>query len=501
MKRSLFSIFCALLISNNAEASAFYFTDIGVRSFSRGGAFIAGADDLTALYYNPAALTRLDRPQFMLNVAGVDQFVTFSRAETSGAGPLNEDGTPSDIAFDSIEDQASAFVIPHFGVSSKLGSKNTTFAFGFYPPYAPDLAYDPDGAQRYSLIDVMIIQTSLGPTVAHKFNDWISVGVGAAWGVMIAEQELKVSVPFHKSQVQSEIVDGQIVTTIDEPTPNEDPANDVGFKFAAADWKGISYNAGLTVEPPDGQWAFGLMVQPPVKFEAKGELSADFSSHILATEGFAGAPIILSETSSDKDVTLNITMPLILKAGFAFRPDEDSEIEIAGVWQNWSSIQTITITDLNLAVDLNGEHPVPDAQMEDIVIDDDVNLPADYKDSWSIRLGCEDAVNQKFTMRAGVFYETSGVPASTQSVTLVDGDKVGYGIGGSYRPTENWSLDFGVSQSFLNPTTAANSEVKQISVDALTGDFLDGTVIGNGKYESSLLIFGAGLVWEFGPRA
>ena len=501
MNRLLFSICSALLMSTTAQASAFYFTDVGIRSFSRGGAFIAGTDDLTALYYNPAALTRLDRPQFMLNVAGVDQFVTFSRAQTSGAGPLNEDGTPTDITFDSIEDQASAFVIPHFGVSSKLGTKKTTFAFGFYPPYAPDLAYGADGPQRYSLIDVMIIQTSLGPTVAHKFNDWVSIGVGAAWGVMMVEEELKVSVPFHKSQVRSDIVDGQIVTTIDDPTPNEDPANDVGFKFSAADWKGFSYNAGLTIEPPDGQWAFGLMVQPPVKFEAKGELSANFSDHVLATEGFAGAPIILSDSSVDKDVTLNITMPLILKTGFAFRPNEDSEIEIAGVWQNWSSIKTITITDLNLPIDLNEDHPVPDAQMDDIVIDDDVNLPADYKDSWSIRLGCEEDFNRKFTMRAGVFYETSGVPESTQSVTLVDGDKVGYGIGGSYRPSENWSLDFGVSQSFLNPTNATNSEVKQISVDALTGDFLDGTVIGNGKYEASQLIFGAGLVWEFGPSA
>ena len=324
MKRWLFSICCALGVSSTAHASTFYFSDIGIRSFSRGGAFIAGNDDLTALYYNPAALTRLERTQFMLNVAGVDQFVTFSRAQTDGMGPLDEDGSPTNVAFESIEDQASPFVIPHFGVSSKLGTKNTTFAFGFYPPYAPDLSYDEDGPQRYSLIDVMIIQTSLGPTVAHKVNDWISVGVGAAWGVMIAEEELKVSVPFHKSQVQSEFVDGQIVTTIDEPTPNEDPANDVGFKFAAADWQGFSYNAGLTIEPPDGQWALGFMVQPPVKFEAKGELSADFSSHVLATEGFAGAPIIMSDSSTDKNVTLNITMPMILKGGFAFRPDEGS---------------------------------------------------------------------------------------------------------------------------------------------------------------------------------
>jgi long-chain fatty acid transport protein len=139
--------------------------------------------------------------------------------------------------------------------------------------------------------------------------------------------------------------------------------------------------------------------------------------------------------------------------------------------------------------------------MDDVTITDDVELPADYKDSWSVRLGGQQAFGDKWIGRSGVFYETSGIPASTQSVSLVDGDKFGYGLGGSYRPSRDWSIDFGVSQSFPTDTEAKNSQLKQISVDALTGDFLEGTTIGNGKYSSSLLIFGAGVVWEFGSES
>jgi long-subunit fatty acid transport protein len=50
----------------DADASAYYFADVGVRAFGRGGAFIAGADDINAQYYNPAALSRIKGGRFTL---------------------------------------------------------------------------------------------------------------------------------------------------------------------------------------------------------------------------------------------------------------------------------------------------------------------------------------------------------------------------------------------------------------------------------------------------
>jgi long-chain fatty acid transport protein len=492
----------AALLAGNANASTYYQSDIGVRSFSRGGAFIAGNDDLTAMFYNPAALTRLKRSQVMVDVAGVQQFVTFQRSPFEGNGPLDpETGVPSNIEYDEIENKAPPYAIPHFGISSRFGLEKTTFAFGFYPPYAPDLSYDKDGSQRYSLIDVLVIQTALGPSVAHQVNDWISVGVGVAWSLLIAEQELKVSVPFHKNQIRSEVIDGEIVTNIDSPTPNEDPTNDVGFRFAAKDASGISWNAGVMIEPPSHNWALGFMVQPPVAFQTEGTMEADFSNHSLHTDKLVGDYVILSETTKDEMVRMDITMPLILKGGFAVRPTDKSEIELAGVWQNWSSIDKITITDVNLVVDLNEDHSQEAARMEDVTITDDVELPAEYQDAWSVRLGGQQALGDKWIARTGVFYETSGIPDATQSVSLVDGNKIGYGIGGTYKPNGDWSIDFGVSQSFPMDTDVTDSKLKQISIDALTGEFLEGTTIGNGKYSSNLLIFGAGVVWEFGKES
>src|SRR5687767_3847057 len=42
--------------SSNAGAGGLYFSDRGVRPMGRAGAFVAGADDLGAVWYNPAGL-------------------------------------------------------------------------------------------------------------------------------------------------------------------------------------------------------------------------------------------------------------------------------------------------------------------------------------------------------------------------------------------------------------------------------------------------------------
>ena len=150
--------------SSSAEAAGYYMSSVGTRAYSRGGAFIAGADNLLAMYHNPAALIRLDRPQVMLDMAGVQQWVEFDRTAVAGNGPLDELGSPTDISYDTVSNTAPPYAIPHLAVSHTFGLPNTTFALGFYPPYAPDLSYDPDGPQRYSLIDTLVCLLYTSPS-------------------------------------------------------------------------------------------------------------------------------------------------------------------------------------------------------------------------------------------------------------------------------------------------------------------------------------------------
>ncbi len=70
MKRLALAAFVACALPRAAHAGGFYMTDRGVRPVGRGGAFIAGADDQHAVWYNPAGLIHAGRGPAPRRVAG-----------------------------------------------------------------------------------------------------------------------------------------------------------------------------------------------------------------------------------------------------------------------------------------------------------------------------------------------------------------------------------------------------------------------------------------------
>ena len=86
-----------LLLCSLSEAATFYLADIGVRGMARGGAFVAGASDISAQWYNPAALTRVKGGMVGFHAAGVHQFIDFDRSDYPGEGPLDDAGDNTDL--------------------------------------------------------------------------------------------------------------------------------------------------------------------------------------------------------------------------------------------------------------------------------------------------------------------------------------------------------------------------------------------------------------------
>lgn len=469
-------------LSGPAEAAGYYTSDVGVRAFSRGGAYVAGPSDLLALWYNPAALTRMGDGLVTLDVAGVGQSVSFDRADYPGEGPI-VDGEPTDLITPPIENSAPAFVIPHLGAAWSFGLPDTVFAVGFYPPYAADFQYSPDGPQRYSLIDTMVIQTFTGASVAHRFFDRLSVGAGASWNLLQVEQELAVTIPLNP----------------EDPTAIEDPQYDVRFAMEGSDPWALAWNVGLLYEPPSNAYAVGLMMQAPTAFEATGSLNADFSENFFHTDETFG--LIASETATDPDIDFEVSMPLIVRAGVLVRPIETLEIELASVYEGWSVIDQVTLKNVNMTVDIDDESAVANALgLEDIVITDDVVLPAGYQDTWSWRLGGEWRAHDKLSVRAGGMLEGTAIPVRTQGVNLMDGKKWGYGLGVTARPIERLGVDLGWFQSFIPERTITNSELQAITLNWQSGELVDGRVIGDGVLSGHATLFGAGVNYAFGKR-
>ena len=287
-----------LMMSTAADASAYYLLDTGTRGMSRAGAYVAGVRDLSAQYYNPAGLIRLKRPQAYVNFSLVNQAVDFTRIDYDDSGAVVQE-------YDQVSNLDGPFPIPALGFSSRFGLPNTVFAVGMYPPFAPTLAFDPEGGQRYTLIDSLLIQINTGPSVAHRFTDWLTVGLGGSWVFVSAEQALSLS-------------------TCDA-TENEDCAEnpqtyDVDVVLEMADPVKFSFNAGLLVEPTD--WlAIGASMMGPVGVSGTGNIVADFGEeHYLVENG-----ILTDSTYSDDEVTVLLDLPWIYRLGVAVYPNEKLE--------------------------------------------------------------------------------------------------------------------------------------------------------------------------------
>jgi len=458
---------------STGQASGYFYPDVGVSAIGRGGANVAGADDLSALWYNPAALRRIRGPLLDFELSAIDQSVRYQRASDIF---LDDTGEEYLVGYDAVEDQAPAFPVPTLGFANDFGLDKTTFAFGFYTPMAPPVhSYDAAGAQRYNLVSSEMIQASFGPALAHQVNDWLTLGLGLTGNVLRVKQDLDIHM--------------FIPLTGFDLGDLGDPAGDVGFSIAAQDAFLLSANAGLLVEPKDGRWAFGLSYRPPTTYTADGTIVADFSNHFLYESEDPSKEIIVDPTAKS-DMQVTVKMPMVLKAGLLVRPTSALEIEADFVWEGWSVNDALVIKGVNFLVETT---------LAPVEIVTDVDLPAGFQDSWSVRLGGEYILNDDYSIRGGVLYEVSAVPTSSLGLGQIDMNKYGYGTGLEWRLNEKMRLDASFGHLFFESAEVTDSTTEAVMVNAISGEVEeDAFVVGNGVYEASAMMGGLSLSYVFG---
>lgn len=504
----------AAALTPTADAAAYYFNGAGLRGMARGGAFVAGVDDLSAQYYNPGALVRLERPQAYVNMSLVWQSVSFTRTD------YNDDGTVR-RQFDEVNNEAGAMPIPQFSVGHHFGLPNTYFALGLHPPFAPQLDYPERGAQRYALQDSLVLQWYAGPSVAHRVLPWLTIGAGAYWSPVNASQTIELMVcrdevaDSNTTRCATDFSDGTPMASVynayDTAAGREDAyavESDGTVGVNMWDWNNITWNAGVLIEPLD--WMdIGVSVQPALKVSGKGSLDIAFSDQhwlVGGADTFTLDPLISGTNHSDKDVTVNLTLPWVIRSGVAVRPLDILELEATAVYQKWDVTTDITVTDVNAVIARN---PDQDVLTEDLEITDDVVLPANYVNTWTFALGGDLDVTDFLVARFGGYYEQSAVPPATQTVAVVDGEKIGYGLGLTGFLGKRWALEGAMSQTFIferdiKNSVAARQEIPVDLLSAINGDISaelgPGGVVGNGLFSSRMFYLSAGVTHYWGKK-
>lgn len=460
----------SLVHSSSADAAGLYFSDRGVRPMGRAGAFVAGADDVSAIWYNPAGLSDVEGPTILADFAWL-------KIDTSYARQLrivDADGTVRNVNSPEVTGTSPVLPIPTIAGAFRLPSsidpkQRWTFAGGFFAPYVALVSYpatvngQPSPA-RYALgsYDGSALG-QVGVWAAYKASEeWrFGLGVTALVGVLQTNVTFSASPP------------DRLLAAPEQPEFDADARLKIGPIVAPSANAGVTWVPGKLVR-------VGLSAQAPTYVSAPAEIKVKLPQSAV----FDGASV------SGSDAQVRFWLPPVIRAGIELRPNETLRLEASFVREFWSIHDRIQAEPDGVAIDgltgLPSRLPLPT-----------IHFPRNFTDASSYRFGAEHRFQiapYALDLRAGVAFEESAVPNEYVSLFSLDTQKVIVSLGGSLH-IGRFRLDATFAHLFASSVFVAPDRAAVGRVNPLAGNAPFEAVNG-GRYDITANLIGMGLVYR-----
>lgn len=428
-----------------AWAGGMLYSPHGARPLGRGGAFVAGADDGNALYYNPAGLAEIPDWSLLLDGGIVLQTAEYTRVDSGGNVQPKVKGS-----YDVLP-------LPQLVITWKpRRAKWLTLAAGIWAPYLGLNSYKDDGPQRYSHITLAGSLVVIAE-VAFGFRPHKNVYLGVAFQNMFLK--------FHSRVALSGCSELNC--------PPEDPSFDVPTELDATSMFTPSAILGATVALEKVR--FAIAAQLPFWVRASGTVH----SRLPTDPQYVDAAI-----HGDK-VKLAFNLPYDIRAAVELRMPKQLRVELMFSYAGWSMQKNFLISPQNIYID-----GVPGLGQYFLSA---MTLNRGYKDVIGVALGGEyEALPKKLWVRLGWMLETAATPAKTQTVLTPDGlrNYLALGLSSKFGPVR---LDLSYAHVFIQDRNVTNSESYQLN--PLRPPLQ--VAVGNGKYnfESDILAAGLNAAW------
>jgi long-chain fatty acid transport protein len=153
------------------HGDGFRLLDQGASATAQGAAFAAQADDPSALHYNPAGMTQLERVQIYTGTNLVSTDITF----TSSAGATVSGGTSGAVA----NPPPSSFYLTVSPGDLGLGAlRDLAVGIGITSPFGLQLTYPNSGPLSTVTTYAALPLFDIKPTAAYRITNYLSVGAG-----------------------------------------------------------------------------------------------------------------------------------------------------------------------------------------------------------------------------------------------------------------------------------------------------------------------------------
>lgn len=255
---------------------------------ARGEAFVATADNPSAIYYNPAGLSLLGGTVVRGGIYGIYLDPTFEPPPSA----------PNSGKTYHIEDNLAA--VPQFFISHSLQDSKFSFGLGIYSPYGAKVSWPHDTGFQAVATDADVKYFRFNPVVAWKLLPTLSIAAGVLADYANVELE-------------------QSLLRTETPFANY-------FRFKGDDWS-IGYNLGVLWQP-----------HQKISLGATFRSSAEFT--LSGKTRFEQQPVIQPTALSAKT---DFEFPLTAVFGISFRPTSQWNLEFNADYTDWSSLHHLLI--------------------------------------------------------------------------------------------------------------------------------------------------------------
>ena len=369
----------ACLLPTMASAGAFRIFDQSASGTAQGGAFVAQADDPSAIFFNPAGMTQLRGVQTSFGF----MFIGGGTSYTSPAGATAHGDFGGTIALPPPFNLYMSANLKDLGFAA-LG--NLSAGIGVVSPFGILYRYPDDGPFSTAVTRQSLPLIDIKPTLAYKLSDQLSIGVGA---------DIYTFASFWGS--------GQSVT-----------------KFNSSGGPGLP-PPGTRMEVNGGDTAAGfnlsLLYTPFRNEDGKPLANVGFIYRSQATMHLTGN--LLANGGLVADASTTLVLPQVFTGGISVWPIRDRhhewKLELDVDMTGWKSVRN---TDVHLS---NGATiPFPQNWRNTYT----TMIGTEYK--W---LGLEALPAWEVALRGGYWHSQTPIPDSSFLPTIPDADQHAVSVG------------------------------------------------------------------------
>lgn len=379
---------------------------VGAKATALGGAFSAKADDFSAMYYNPAGLVQIKKPEISLGasvvVPNLNQSVSFKNSQALPP-PIGS----SDKGSTSTNDGSPVLVAPAGGIvyPTTIAGRPVAFGIGSYVPFGLKLKWNADPAANLGAYNAYKSWYSrfvyAAPTVSVALTDKLLVGVGLAFGksrsgeirdIYLSPELQKYAILTHSPLAK--YIGGSIRTD---------------FK----DHSNLSYNFGVI-------YKFTPKLQVGLTYRGKTKTKFSGPTDFIASNG----KVLESVTGST-----SINNPEQIQGGiyYKFSPRFSGEVDFT--WTHWSNMKSYTVTwnKLPELLQIEGE------KKETFI--------RNWKNTTQLRFGASYILSKKVTLRGGFYYDPTPVTNIGFDIPWPDANKMAISAGTGIKLSKHFNLD------------------------------------------------------------